>query len=272
VSKPPVIGRQLDRCDICGKKVHKINLVRTNVEFLSPEGQNYFPHSSYSSDEWDIWYGSDAGTVSIGPYADRARVSISDDNTATEISGSQTFTVQAGVSSYDGYLRLRTTNWGGQDLSSWNSLVFSFDYGFYQQEEHPEASVKVWLYDETNDVEKPLEISRTSGGRRVSAYFDLSTAGADFDASSVYFHIIFITYSGGEKIWIDRIQLEKDVTTMGTFIPTSGSAIDQSESRSMTMRKVCKSCYEPLLSKTNQYNREAEQRTDEPISVWMQSV
>ena len=38
------IARQLDRCDICGRKVHKKDLVRTNIDTLAVGGSNYLIH------------------------------------------------------------------------------------------------------------------------------------------------------------------------------------------------------------------------------------
>jgi hypothetical protein len=259
VSKLPVIGRQLDRCDVCGKKVHKINLVRTNVDFLSPTGNNYVKYSSYSSGGWSYGTTVDAGAISIGTYADRSRVVIGDDNTTTESFGSQTWT---------GAGRVYATG-DAVDLSSWSSLVLAADVGPYERNTDHALTVVLGTQDSNDGNRQVLSTWTISNATRVWVYKTPSdiTFPTNFNA-----YIEVTPNTAGQKWWFDRVQLEKNATKMGTFIPTSGSSIDQTDSRSMIMRKVCKSCYEPLLSRTNQYNREAEDRTDEPISVWMQEV
>ena len=262
------IGRQLDRCDICGKKVHKKDLVLTNVDFMSPSGSNYFPYSSINAGGWTIGTGTDAGVISTGPYCDRARISISDDNTATEILGSQTITAGAGYGDYSGYISVNTD---ALDISAFTSFTMSFDFGFYQQETDV-APVTVFVYITNGDGSGTTLIRRIIRFKE-SGRFWCTANTADLTSTtlnSVKFYIGIGTYTGGEQMWIDRIQLEKDVSKMGTFIPTSGSSVDQVGTRSMTMQKVCGHCYEPLLSRTEQFNRRAEQRVDEPVTVWNQ--
>lgn len=266
------LPHQLDRCDICGKKMRKIDLVRTNVDFLAAAGQNYFPYSSYNSSIWDIWYGTDADKISIGNFADRARLSISDDNTTSLVGGTQTITAQSGVASYAGYVRIRSTNWGGQDLSSWTSLGISFNYGFHQQDTTPETCVRVWLYDSAGQAHKFIETARQTGDYRVKGVVDMADVNSSLDLTDVLFHVAFVTYGGGERIWVDRFQLEKDVSTNGTFVPTFGAAVDRVDTRMMTVRKVCENCFERPWKRSDQYNRQPEQRTEDPVAVGIQGV
>jgi hypothetical protein len=272
VSSLPVLGRQLDRCDVCGRKIHKMDLVRTNVDFLANEAQNYMTYSTYDSSIWDTWYGTDAGNISIGPYPDRSRISIADDNTTSLINGTPTITVASGVGPYVGYARIRSTNWGGQDLSSWNSLTFSFDYGFHQEDTTPDAYVRVWMYDSANQAQKFIETERQTGQHRVWGTIDMVDVNSDLDLTDVLFHVAFVTYGGGERIWVDRFQLEKDVSTPGTFVTTSGSAVDRAETPMTTVRKVCPNCRERVLRKSERYGKIAEQRTEEPVAVDIQEV
>jgi hypothetical protein len=270
MGRPPVIGHQLDRCDICGEKKHKIHLVRTNVEFLAAEAQNYFTHSSYNSAAWETpSYGTDAGVISIGPYGDESRVSISSDNTRTEISGSQTWNIGAAVGDYTGLFRIQSAS---IDISSWTSFVFSFDWGFYQQDQNPDATAWFYVYDADgvngNITKKYL---RGSGGRYWHTV-NVADINSSCDLTRMTFYILIGAHSGGEKVWFDRVQLEKDVTKMSAFVPTYGSSIDRTDTPMMTVRKVCSGCWEPLLSKTERYGREAEKITDDPIMMDIQEV
>jgi hypothetical protein len=259
VSKPPVIGRQLDRCDICGKKVHKINLVRTNVEFLAPEATNYIS-SSETSSGWLTDGLANAGSISIGPYVDEARLSVGDDNTVTLINGVQT---------WDGAGSLLS---GGAIVNDgvWDTIVFSADIGPYERETEPEINISIGLCDSdgSNKVEF-ASYKRSSGARMWFAATRAEVVSAGKNPNTVYF---YITNSNANKWWASRIQVERDATRPGAYAAVTTAGIDRIDTPMMTMRKVCKSCYEPLLSKTNQYNRESEQRTDEPISVWIQEV
>ena len=272
MSKPPVLGRQLDRCDICGKETHKINLVRTNVDFLSVTGNNYFPYSSYNSSGWTLVTGTDAGTISTGPYADECRIVTDDDNNSTESFGSQTWTVGAGFGVYSGHVQIKTAS--AIDISDWTSLVVAYDFGFYDQETsvaNLTPAALIYNSDGSGGTSINTRLQWKTGGRYWGT-INISDVASGLDTENAVFHIDLRTHTGSEKVWIDRMQLIKNATSLRNeaFIPTSGSSVDQTDARAMTMRKVCKRCYEPLLSRTEQYNRRPEQRTDEPITVWNQ--
>jgi hypothetical protein len=279
---PEAIARQLDRCDICGRKVHKKDLVRTNVDFLAPEATNYFNHSSYNATSWDtsVWAGvTDSGNISTGPYADRSRVVISDDNTRTESFGTQTWTVGNPGGPYSGVLILRSHV---IDMSSWDSFVVSFDFGFQDQDT---SDKKIMVYTLIRDDQSYTGGNASGIHRRFQGYYSSGrywwySKTADIngipsnvvDLSSAYFFIGIGTYTGGEKVWVDRMQLEKNASKMGAFAPTTGASVDRTDSRMMTVRKVCANCREPLLSRSEQHNRKPEKRTDDPISIDLQEV
>ena len=249
------IGRQLDRCDVCGVKIHKQDLVRTNMDFLAAAGNNYIQQSSYASG-W-LCDASDAGTISSGPYADRMRVVISDDNTSTESFGVQTWD---GAGTFYGL---------GADVSSWTRFVFSADVGPYDRETSPETTFTIGLID-TDGLNKEVQRTiTTSGALRVWFTMDVADIPAGKSASNLRPYIATATTN---KWWVDRLQLEKDVSRYGAFIPTTGSSVDRTDTAMMTVRKVCPDCREPLLSKTEQYSKIAEQRTDEPIALDIQEV
>lgn len=261
MSKPPAIAMQLDRCDVCGKKIHKRNLVRTNVEFLAAGGSNYFDYSSYDSTFWTIDTATEAvATVaSIGPYADRARVSIAEDNTRTEILGSKTLTDSGTV---------RTSS--SVDVSSWTSMVFVLDIGVRERETTQTATIAIGTCDSDGSNKVQAASYSITGSMRAWAVI----YPADItDSSAAYFYVT-ATVDTDISWWLDRMQLIKNATNpMGeAFIPTSGATVDRVDTPMMTVRKVCPDCREPILSKSERFGKIAERRTDEPISVDIQEV
>jgi len=253
------IARQLDRCDVCGKKIHKRDLVLTNVDFLAVGGSNYFTYSSYNSSLWTIDTSSDGGVISIGPYADRARISVSDGNTLTEVQGSKTLTGSGTV---------RTSSL--VDVSSWDSMVFALDVGAYQQNTDVEVAVAIGTCDSDGSNKVQAATFTANPSARAWAYI-LPTSITD--SSAAYFYVTG-TVSTGDSWWIDRMQLIKNATglTGNAFIPTAGSTVDRVDTPSMTVRKVCPLHRERLLSRTERYGKNAEQRTDEPVAVDIQEV
>lgn len=258
MNKPPVIGRQLDRCDVCGKKTHKIDLVRTQVDCLAAAASNYLTYSSYNSSGWTADTMSASSSTSIGCYADRSRVSVSDGNVSTGILGPTT---------WDGAGTLRSTS--SIDASSWTRMVFAVDVGPYERETDPEMTFLLGLCDSDGSNKEQQASFTTKGSVRAWFVLDVADIPSGKDSSALYF---YVATASTNEWWADRMQVSKNLLRPGTFAPTSGSSVDRVDTRVMTMRKVCKKCYEPLLSRTDRYNREPEQRTDEPIYVDMQEI
>jgi len=259
MARPPSIARQLDRCDVCGKKTHKKNLVRTNMDFLAGEANNYLLYSSYNASGWTAVTASDQGTPSIGPYADVARVVVSDDNTATESFGSQT---------WGGSGTLRSTD--AIDASTWTSLVFAVDLGPYHRETSPETTFTLGLCDSDGSNKELQKTVVTSGSLRAWFTINIADLPVSKTSSALYFYVSATAV--GKNWWVDRMQVEKNATRPGTFVPTSGTAVDRVDTPMMTVRKVCANCREPLFKKSERYGRVAEQRTDAPVSVDIQEV
>lgn len=268
-----VLSRQLDRCDVCGNKTHRKDLVYTQVEFLAAAGSNYFNYSSYDSSWWTLVAGTDAGTISSGPYADRFRIVISDDNTRTESFGTQTWTVGAAFSVYSGNLQIKSS---AIDISSWTSFTVSFDFGFYDRETDVNNLTAAVLIYNTDGVTGGTSVNTRRQWTTSGRYFgtmDVADVSSALDTSAAVFHLSVRTHGdGGEQVWIDRMQLEKDVSKMGTFVPTSGSSVDRIDTPMMTTRKVCPNCRERILSKTDAYNRQPEMRDEGPVTTAMQEI
>ena len=257
---PSAIARQLDRCDICGRKVHKKDLVRTNIDALAVGGSNYLIESSYGT-SWTIATASDAGAISSGPYADVMRVSIDDSNNTTEVFGSQTW-------SGSGVLRSNTAI----DASTWTSLVFVADMGPYDRETSPEISFKIGLCDSDGSNKEQYGLWLVNSSTR--AWFTFNIADTPVSKSSNALHFYISATAVGKKWWVDRMQVIKDATHIrdNAFIPTTGAAVDRVDTPIMLTRKVCDRHREELLSKSERYGRIAEQRSDEPIAVDIQEV
>ena len=248
-------ARQLDRCDVCGIKIHKHDLVRTNMAFLASAGNNYIQQSSYASG-W-LCDASDAGTISSGSYADRMRIVVSDDNTRTESFGVQTWD---GAGTFYGL---------GADISSWTSFVFAADVGPYDRETSPEMTFTLGLIDSDGNNPVVYRTVITAGSTRAWFTLNIADLPAGKTAAALY---PYVATTSTNKWWVDRLQLEKDVVKLGTFVPTLGSSVDRIDTRMMTVRKVCPDCREPLLSKTERHGKLAEQRTEEPIALDIQEI
>ena len=255
------IAWQLDRCSVCGLKVHRRDLVRTQVEFLAAEASNYLTYSTYNTSGWAT-DGSitDRSTISVGPYADRARVRVADDNTLTEILGSQTW-------SGSGYFYSSSAI----DASSWDSLVFSADVGPYHRSTAPSTVFTLALCDSDGTNAETLSTFTTKGDIRAWGTINIADLPAGKTSSTLYFRISVVPQTD-QYWWVDRLQVEKDATKLGTFVPTSGSSVDRNDTSMMTMRKVCTNCRERILSKSERFNKVAEIRTDQPVSVDIQDI
>lgn len=126
MSDLPVIHRQLDRCDICGCKTHKKDLVRTNVYWGDVESSNRLTYSSYDSSAWAC-NGTDKGVVSFGPRSDKAETSVDSDGNVTVVNGSQTWYKANGAATYRMTVPV--------DCSSAETITFSVMAGLHQSEQ-----------------------------------------------------------------------------------------------------------------------------------------
>ena len=94
INRPEAKALQLDRCEVCGNKTHRSNLVRTQVEFLRVKSENYFTYSYYDGSYWVVDTAVDASTISFGTQLDETRLSLADDNTFSTTNGIQTATIR----------------------------------------------------------------------------------------------------------------------------------------------------------------------------------
>jgi hypothetical protein len=147
--------------------------------------------------------------------------------------------------------------------------VFAADVGPYERETDPEMTFLIGLCDSDGSNKEQQASFTTKGSLRVWFSISVSSIPSGKDSSALYF---YIATASTNEWWADRMQVSKNLTRPGAFAPTSGSSIDRTDTASMTMRKVCERCREPLLSKTERFGRKAEQFADDPIDVEVQEI
>ena len=250
-NKPSAIGEQLDRCDVCGVKTHRRNLVRTQVEWLYPQHENYFTYSRYDGTFWVVDTASDSSTISYGNRCDRARTTLSAANVISYVDGVQTW-------EGDGTFRCAsdTRNW-----ASTNNVLFSFQIGPHEQNTSPEMTVVIGDCDSSGNNKTALKTFVISGCTRL--WYTWLGAAADAGEGCYY---VSVTNDG--EWWIDELQLETDPvrTTPGNYVETSGTvAGSTAEASSIASRKVCPSCFEHVLKKSTKFGRQHETPVDGPV-------
>lgn len=274
MGRPPVIHRQLDRCDVCGTKIHKMDLVRTQVRYNRPEGNNYFTYSYYDGTFW-----TNDGTVTkqsndwgLGPDSEDARVRIGSESgftdtiTTTEIGGAATFLLDSSPAIiYTG---------SSTDISAYTSFVFGVYVGQYHaNDDQAEMTVEIGNCNSDASSTYSLKSETIRAGKHIWVRANIADLDANVDTSAAYFYIK-VTASSDEDyyFWVDWMQLEKDASRPGAFINTSGSALAYTtDQKLLTTAKVCPDCKEYLLRESEQYGR-PRQEVEPPVQEEAQEV
>ncbi len=250
---------QLDICDVCEDHVQRRDLVRTQVEYLRFAANNYCIQSKYDASHWVTDDTADLGYISIGPHAGKQRLSLDGGNNLTEVNGVYTIT--------DGKL-LRTTV-ATEDLSSWTSLCFSAWIAPYHRSTTPDLSVAMGTASADGSVkhlQRTWTINTLTRCWWTATISDLQAAGA-LVSDTAYFYIL----PTGSNWCGTNFQLEKNVTSPGTFASTAGStSINATDASGIASRKVCKNCFERVLRKSTRYGYSDETPVDDPVSVFEQ--
>lgn len=243
MAHPEVIARQLDRCDRCGKVLHKKDLSLTQVEFAKKNTTNYLPYSSYNSTFWSCG-STDAGAISIGSH-EGARCKVALDNTVTEVGGSQT---------WHGTGTIRTTT--AVDVSAWTSLAFQVIVGPYHRSTNTEMAIAAGMCSSSGTGKIPLLTKTINASSKI--WFGLLVADIDpsLSAAATYYYIT-TTCSGSTDYddywWMDDAALNKDSLVPLTFVQTTGSSYAQSTmKRGMAMEKVCRDCFRKVWPKSKE--------------------
>jgi len=253
INRPEAKAWQLDRCDVCGDKVHRGELVRTQVEWLYPAHENYFSNSRYDGTFW-VCDATDAESVSYGNRCDRARIRVGDDNTLSVVDGVQT---------WEGNGTFRCTSIPIANWVDTNNVIFSCQVGPYERNSSPEMTVVLGDCDSDGNNKTAKKTFTIAGAQKL--WF--SWTGAEADAGEGCYYIQ-VTNSG--KWWIDELQLETDPSrsTPGTYVETSGTvASATAEAQAISTRKVCRDCFEVVLSKSEQFGKTSEPPVADPVET-----
>jgi hypothetical protein len=267
------IHRQLDRCDICGKKIHRKDLVRTQARYNRPQGNNYFLYSSYDGSFWvPTWadYITDHCTLQtqamgLGPDSEDARVKIASDNTTTQIRGSKTFLLDTSPA----IIHTATAT----DISGFTSFVYGVYVGQYHANTDPAVlTVEIGNCNSGFDTLYSLKEVTTRSGRHVWVSANIADLSSNVTLSAAYFYVkVSATSSGDFYFWIDWMQLEKNASRPGAFISTGGATVDYTtERKMMTSVKVCNRCKEQLT--TESARGRPRQEAEQPIYDEFQEV
>jgi hypothetical protein len=269
-NKPAALGLQLDRCDVCGDKYHRKDLVRTQVEFLEQTHENYLSYSSYDSSYWTVDDASDVTTTTLASYGvdcDATRLSLDDSNNLTYINGVKTW---QGSGTY----RMNTLS---PSFSSSGNMTFSAHVGPYEQEQNPELTIVLGI---TNSAGSVKQVIRTWGAinAMTRVWFTeskqtLEDYGLGGGSYNQYYYVGVTPTVATAKWWIDKAQLEANTTNdePEIFRTTSGARSRVTADTGMvTSRKVCPTCRETVLSKSERFGRTDESPVDEPVDTWNQ--
>lgn len=262
-NKPEANGWQLDRCEVCGDKMHRRNLVRTQVEFLRPKSENYFSYSSYDGTYWVVDDAVDAGLISFGTQLDETRLALADDNTFSVVGGIQTWTG-------NGTIRTETLS---PNLDTSGDVVFSLEFGPNYRNTSPSSTVVLGVCNSDGSVKQAVKTyTDVSGSSRLWFSEDAGTLiGYGLGSGNQFYFYAQVTNAG--NWWIDRLQLEKNPpnSVPGPFEKTSGTLVsNQSDTQMVTSRKVCADCFENVLKKSEQYGKTSEPPSDGPVDTHAQ--
>jgi len=262
-NRPKPYGGQLDRCQVCGDKYHRENLVRTPVEFLQGEGSNLFTNSTYNGIYWVVDTSSDEGEISYGVHKDEARTSVSDDNVVSVVNGVQT---------WEGSGTLRSTS-PSSTLDPGSYATFSLWIGPYERNTSPSMSIDLGITNSDGSSGQKIRTWNINGDKRIwftEAVATLSAAGLG-DAGEFYFYAD-VTNDG--KWWADKMQLEQTTSSdakPGTFVTSSGAATTYATDTAMvTNRKVCRRCFETVWKKSQEIGRTNESPVAPPVRPFSQ--
>ena len=261
MSNPPAIARVLDRCDVCGKKIHRQELVRTQVRYMRPAATNLLPYSSYSASGWAC-DATDKSTIGIGTRADKTR---------TKVGYGTTVSIVNGVQTWQGDGTYRTTT--AVDLSSGTTAIISAVAVPYYASENPSLSITMGLCDGDGNNGTTERTWTTSTMRRVWYPVTVADIASPLSAAAAYFYWT-VTPQTDEYWSIEdaQVELDTDDSRPGEFVQTTGAAVTTLvDTRSMAVRKVCPDCYEPLFRESERVGRPSEE-VEPPIPDDMQEV
>ena len=270
-NKLQATAEQLDRCDVCGIKTHRKDLVRTSVEFLDFKSENFFYYSSYDGSYWVVDDAADAGSISYGNRMDHARTQVPIDQ-PTAVGG---MSLINGVQTWTGDGLVRMTE---QTLPAafTTTLIVSAQIGPHEENTTPDMTVAMGVLDKDTPANRQAVRTWTIDGMTRVWFSELASvldsygygttivSGVSSTQQSYYFDV---TCTG--KWWINEIQLEAntDLGTPETFVPTNTGTYyaTTSDTTGISSRKVCPRCFEYVFKRSEIYGRTDEQQVAYPV-------
>ena len=189
-NKPPALAMQLDRCDVCGNKYHRGDLVRTQVEFLQLKAENFFSHSSYHIDLWTMDSASDSGNISYGNRCDNVRLSLDSDNNLNYINGVQTW-------EGNGTLRMNTIS---NLIATTSDVTLSAQVGPHEQNTSPEMTVAIGVCNSDGTSKSVLGTWTIKGTTKVwvnAEVADLVATGLGVASGAYYTFYYYFQITNG---------------------------------------------------------------------------
>lgn len=231
----PVTGRRVTYCN-CGRLVFWDELMLTRIVYLQPVSQNRFLRSRYHGDFWGCDGAIDVGRISQGPFLHEYTITYDKNNVPTESGGSQTW-MGSGI--------VRTTV--GIDCAATDRIVFAADVGPYHRSESPLLEISSGVCNADASTMQTLRSVTTSTQLRVWARLRMADLHSELDASSLYF-FFSVTPQGQGRWYVDRMQLEFGVDSLGPHVPTTGiELIYPTPTRRSTVARTCKACRSETL-------------------------
>lgn len=222
-----VTGDTLDWCRICGKWVHRKDLVRQRRPELNLVGQNLFTYSNYNATLWSCT-ATDGGKTSQTPRGQYLKI-------VYDESSSPTHTLTGGTQTWTGS---GTFSSGSVDVSAYSTYVVSARVGTRQDEEYPLLTVVV----KADSATLATWTIRGGSNRVFGTGSTLSLA----DPSSVVFSFVVSSSLDPDddfNWWIDEMQLEGNASKPGQYKLTTGSAVTvTSDTMVWEVTTVCPVC------------------------------
>jgi len=281
-NNPPSLGLQLDRCDVCGNKIHRRELVRTQVEYVKPTAENYHNYSYYDGTYW-VCDASDAGSISYGNRCDKARTQVPTTQ-PTAVGG---MSVVSGVQTWEGDGTFRSTVLT-PSFSVRSSSLFSAYIGPHMENETPEMTVSMGVTNSDGSSKQEVRSWTIRTMKRVW-FSELTSVLAAYGLGSSRQLYYYIQVTNDGKWWIDELQLEANTPSSsggvlseapvavasdylpGTFLEATGSYPGAVvESSGLAARKVCPNCFETVFKKSERYGRSDEPQVDYPVEPYAQ--
>jgi hypothetical protein len=234
---------RLDICDCCQQTVRVEDLRYQTRQWGQVAGSNYFTYSSYNASGWAC-DASDKGRTSIGPYAAQARVSVANDNTTTEMLGSQT---------WEGSGTYRSTS--AVDVSSWTSFCVRSYIGAYHADAY-QTLVIVYGYCDSAGANKQQVGTKTITGTKKIWWTGVpGDIVSPLSSATAYFYFGVTCENSAQDWFVDASDLEKNKTSPDyVFIPTTGVATEYaSDIEKLGVAKVCRKCSERIHKTSGTY-------------------